>query len=214
VSQDSPTNRNQAVSQHLQVYWNESIVAGFSPDSPDAQQQNNRTLDWVAAVPNWNARALHCIDTNPYSLSSKPMSRSCPKFKLTDQQFDTKKNTLRSWARSQKEQNPEFTLLNHAEDHGKLVDAKRLYQQGKPFSAGFEIVDNVVVATTTTFEYPRHIRHQWASHRYQRPSWALCCRRGKCRLRLVVRWLRQRNFLSRRCRLHHLVRDRRSHSQS
>jgi tubulin-folding cofactor B len=183
-----------AASQHLQVYWNDSIVADFSPDSNDAQQQNNRTL---GSLQFQTGMRVHCIDTNPYSLSSKGGLEDVslvPKFKLTDHQYDTKKNTLRSWARSQKEQNPEFTLQKHAEDHGKWVDAKRLYQQGKPLPAGFEIVDNVVVATATdNTNNDTHNDDEFGLESTQHVTLGARCQVDPGQRRGVVAWMGQVN---------------------
>jgi tubulin-folding cofactor B len=141
-----------AGSQHLQVYWNsDTVLQDFPPDTSESASMNRRTL---GSLQFQTGMRIHCIDKNPYSLSAAGGLEDVTlvdKFRLTDEQYDAKdSNTLRSWARSQKAANPEFTLEKHAAEHAALVAAKRSHRNGHPLPAGFAVdVDGLVFAVTS-----------------------------------------------------------------
>jgi tubulin-folding cofactor B len=137
-----------AGSQHLQVFWNNVMQQEFPPAAKDSESMNARTL---GSLQFQTGMRIHVMDQNPYSLSAAGGLEDVslvPKFKLTEAEYDAKDtNTLRSWARSQKAANPNFTLEKHAAEHAAMVAAKRCHRNGLPLPEGFALdVDGVVFA--------------------------------------------------------------------
>jgi tubulin-folding cofactor B len=96
----SPSN------QQLYVYHGNECLG-------DLSQQNIAILR--------NGMRIHCVDDNPFSISrggSLENTKLVEKFRLTDEQYNQKKTTLRAWARKQQEENPNFTL-GHVQRYNK-----------------------------------------------------------------------------------------------
>ncbi|GKY96032.1 hypothetical protein MPSEU_000563600 [Mayamaea pseudoterrestris] len=56
---------------------------------------------------------IHCLDDNPFSISrggALENTALVQKFRLTDEEYDARPNTLRAFARIQQAKNPQFTL--------------------------------------------------------------------------------------------------------
>ena len=127
--------------QHLRLYSGPDLLAEYPP----ACAEEHRTLASLQLQSGWT---VHCVDTNPLSISAGGALENVAlveKFRLSDEQYHAKSNTLRAWARAQKEANPNFSLQQHAAQHQALVQAKRLYKQGLPLPDGFMLVDKEVV---------------------------------------------------------------------
>lgn len=85
---------------------------------------------------------VHCIDVDPHSSSSGGAYEDVSlveKFRMTDEEYDRRKGTLRDWGRQKKENDPEFSLKKHAREHSELVEAKRFYRESGAVKDGFEI---------------------------------------------------------------------------
>jgi len=100
---------------------------------------------------------VHCIDTNPHAISSRGALENVKlvkKFQLTDEQYEARSGTLRSWAKQQKAQDPSFSLQRHAEQHKALQEAKHMHKLGLEIPQGFELRDGVVTALEVAEENP------------------------------------------------------------
>jgi tubulin-folding cofactor B len=83
---------------------------------------------------------IHVVDTNPYSISANRALEDVSqvtKFRLTDDEYNTRDKTLRQWKNIQKEKDPTFTLQKHAVQHSRLQEAKLLHKRGLPLPPGF-----------------------------------------------------------------------------
>lgn len=71
---------------------------------------------------------IHCVDLNPYSASAnggyEDVSK-IQKYKMSDEEYEKRKGTLRDWAKKQKEKDANFTLEKHAAAHTAMVNANR-----------------------------------------------------------------------------------------
>ena len=76
---------------------------------------------------------IRCIDTNPLSGSANGMYEDTTlveKYRMTDEDYDRRKGTLRDWGRAQKEKDERFTLARHAKEHREYVEARRQFKLG------------------------------------------------------------------------------------
>lgn len=83
----------------------------------------------------------HCIDLDPNSGSKNggyEDTSLVQKYRMTDDEYDARKGTLRDWGRKQKQVDPTFTLARHAKEHRELMDAQRLAKLGLELPKGFE----------------------------------------------------------------------------
>jgi tubulin-folding cofactor B len=81
---------------------------------------------------------VHCVDANPHSISSRGALEDTSlvqKFRLTEEEYDARSNTLRSWAKEQVKANPKFTLSSHA----ALQQAKAAHKKGLPLPPSFQL---------------------------------------------------------------------------
>eukprot|EP00574_Skeletonema_japonicum_P002960 CAMPEP_0201721192 /NCGR_PEP_ID=MMETSP0593-20130828/5911_1 /ASSEMBLY_ACC=CAM_ASM_000672 /TAXON_ID=267983 /ORGANISM="Skeletonema japonicum, Strain CCMP2506" /LENGTH=327 /DNA_ID=CAMNT_0048211941 /DNA_START=214 /DNA_END=1197 /DNA_ORIENTATION=- len=84
---------------------------------------------------------VHCVDLDPYSSSAGGAYENTAlveKYKMSDEEYDKRKGTLRDWGRQKKEENPEFSLMKHAKEHAQLVEARRFYKESGSVKEGFE----------------------------------------------------------------------------
>lgn len=91
---------------------------------------------------------VHCIDRNPYSTSANGALENInlvPKFRLTDEQYNQRSNTLRSWCQKQQVKDPTFTLTKYAAEQQALQQARYAYKRGMPLPDGFVVEDGAVV---------------------------------------------------------------------
>jgi tubulin-folding cofactor B len=85
---------------------------------------------------------VHCIDIDPHSSSSGGAYEDTSlveKYRMTEEEYDRRKGTLRDWTRHKKEKDPEFSLRRHAREHAELVEARRLYRESGVLKEGFEV---------------------------------------------------------------------------
>jgi tubulin-folding cofactor B len=85
---------------------------------------------------------VHCIDIDPYSSSAGGAYEDTSlveKYKMSDEEYDKRKGTLREWGRQKKEEDPDFSLKKHAREHAELVEARRLYKESGSVKNGFEL---------------------------------------------------------------------------
>ena len=86
---------------------------------------------------------IHCVDLNPYSASAnggyEDVSK-IKKYKMTDDEYEKRKGTLRDWAKHQKAADPKFSLQKHAKEHAALVEANRAYKLTGQAPPGFSFV--------------------------------------------------------------------------
>lgn len=61
------------------------------------------------------------------------------KYRMSEEEYNKRKGTLRSWTKEQMEKDKNFTLARHAREHRELMDAVRLVKQGLSPPKGFEI---------------------------------------------------------------------------
>lgn len=88
---------------------------------------------------------VHCIDTNPLSGSAGGQYEDVSlvqKYRMSEEEYDKRKGTLRDWARQQKEKDETFTLAKHAKEHREKVEAMREFKLGNfPLPYGY-VVDS------------------------------------------------------------------------
>lgn len=83
---------------------------------------------------------VHCVDLDPHSGSRGGQYEDVSliqKYKMTDEEYDQRKGTLRDWGREQKSKDSTFTLAKHAREHRELVDAQRQHKLGLELPKGF-----------------------------------------------------------------------------
>ncbi|GMH90290.1 hypothetical protein TrVE_jg4794 [Triparma verrucosa] len=92
---------------------------------------------------------VHCVDLNPYSASAnggyEDVSK-IKKYKMSDEEYEKRKGTLRDWAKKQKQKDATFTLERHAKEHAAMVEANRYYKQTGEAPPGFSFVDGKLTA--------------------------------------------------------------------
>ncbi|GAX26810.1 hypothetical protein FisN_9Lh079 [Fistulifera solaris] len=96
---------------------------------------------------------LHCIDTNPYSISAHGALENTAlvkKYQMSDAAYKERQGTLYHWKQQQLQQNPQFTLSGHAQQHAALQQAKQAYRWGQPLPAGFRVTPEGVVEAIPT----------------------------------------------------------------
>ena len=83
---------------------------------------------------------IHCIDLYPHSKSKGGQFEEVSlmeKFNITEEEYDSRKGTLRDWEREQRAKDSTFTLDKHAREHRKLGEATRQHKLGLPLPGGF-----------------------------------------------------------------------------
>lgn len=139
--------------QHLQVYESNMLIAEIPPET-----SNDYKLGYFGLL--HHGMRVHCLDLNPLSESRNggyEDTSLVEKYVMTEQDYDRRTNTLRSWGRQQKEQDPNFSLRQHAAQHRALVEAQRQHKLGLPLPDGFVldstgqvVKDEPDIETTTT----------------------------------------------------------------
>jgi tubulin-folding cofactor B len=131
---------------------------------------------------------VHCVDTNPHSASMGGAFENVdlvPKFRLSEEAYDRRTNTLRAWAKEQKANDPNFTFDRYASQHRELLQARMRAKRGLPLPPGFTVdpasgqvvrmpnappsTDEVPPSSTTEIEEynERSVRHALLSCRCQ-----------------------------------------------
>jgi tubulin-folding cofactor B len=119
--------------QHLQVFSAGIQIAEIPPSAPETLLLGYFSLE--------HGMRIHCIDLDPHSGSSHGQYENVDlvkKYRMSDEDYDKRKGTLRDWERSQKSKNANFSLRQHAQDHARLVEAQRQAKLGLELPNGFE----------------------------------------------------------------------------
>ena len=122
--------------QHLQLKTTAggTIFYEISPETESERKLGYYNLPLGANV--------HCVDIDPHSSSAGGQYENTAlveKYRMTDEEYDKRKGTLRDWGRQKKEENPDFSLMKHAREHAQLVEARRLYKESGSVKEGFEL---------------------------------------------------------------------------
>ena len=89
-----------------------------------------------------NGMTVHCIDVDPHSGSRGGRYEDTSlveKYRMTDEEYDKRKGTLRDWGRRQREADPNFNLARHAREHRELMEVTRQVKLGYPLPEGYEM---------------------------------------------------------------------------
>lgn len=125
-------------SQHLQLFANSNSNAQLLAEIPPTEAATIKLGYYSLA----HGMRVHCIDTNPNSISSGGKlenTKLVTKYKISDDDYNQRKNTVRRWGQEKKAEDPSFTLAKHGQEHKQLVEAKRLHRSGQPLPKGFEV---------------------------------------------------------------------------
>jgi tubulin-specific chaperone B len=137
--------------QHLHVYTDasrENLVCEIPASLPGDRYPIGYFLSQ-------HGMTVHVIDTNPHSISANRALEDVslvPKFRLSEEDYDTRDKTLRKWKNEQKEIDPTFSLQRHATRHAALQEARLCHKRGLPLPAGFMLDSetNQVIATPSS----------------------------------------------------------------
>ena len=132
--------------QHLQFKVCGEVYQELNNDAYDHYKlgyflgNNGGNLDNTSSMSTIYSQEVHCIDLNPHSGSAGGQYEDVTlveKYKMSDEEYNSRQNTLRDWSKQQKRQDPTFTLARHAREHRELVEAKRQHKLGLPLPPGF-----------------------------------------------------------------------------
>ena len=135
-------------SQHLQLKSGGVVYHEILPEC-----ESERMLGYYNLALGAN---VHCIDIDPHSSSARGAYEDVSlveKYRMTDEEYDQRKGTLRDWGRRKKEEDPEFSLRRHAREHAELVEARRLYRESGVLKDGFEVESSGTVIRCEDIEY-------------------------------------------------------------
>lgn len=135
--------------QDLQIFVNECLyqevpASLFPEDHLVPLQSLLPPLDYASTI-----LRVHCNDRSPTSISARGALEDTSlveKFVLSDEQYEKRSNTLRSWAKKKLAENPKFNLQAHAKQQQALAQARLLYKRGMPLPDGFVVEDGQVKA--------------------------------------------------------------------
>lgn len=119
--------------QHLQIKSAGQILQEIPPETED-----HFKLGYFGLL--HHGLEVHCVDLDPYSGSKGGQYEDVTlveKYRMTDEEYDKRKGTLRDWGREKKAQDSTFTLAKHAKEHREMVDAQRQHKLGLPLPHGF-----------------------------------------------------------------------------
>mmetsp|Transcript_142 Transcript_142/g.145 ORF Transcript_142/g.145 Transcript_142/m.145 type:complete len:324 (-) Transcript_142:26-997(-) len=120
--------------QHLQIYNTSGDMIGQIPPS----YSEHTKLGFFSLV---HGMRIHCVDLNPHSDSKNggfENTNLIAKYRMSEDDYDKRKGTLRSWNRQKQEQDPTFSLAKHAKQHRELMEARRMAKLKLPLPPNFE----------------------------------------------------------------------------
>mmetsp|Transcript_19336 Transcript_19336/g.26829 ORF Transcript_19336/g.26829 Transcript_19336/m.26829 type:complete len:340 (-) Transcript_19336:61-1080(-) len=123
--------------QHLQLKRGGMIVMEIP--SEQAEQHDSKMLGYFGIQ---HGMEIHCVDVNPHSGSKNGQYENTAlveKYRMTEEEYDKRKGTLRDWERRQKEKDANFTLAKHAREHREMVEARRQHKLGLALPDGFDV---------------------------------------------------------------------------
>ena len=97
---------------------------------PDDTQSNERMLGYYGLE---HGVTIHCLDIDPHSASRNGQYEDVSlveKYRMSEEEYDRRKGTLRDWGRQQKKMDPKFSLAGHARRHQQKVEANRRNRLG------------------------------------------------------------------------------------
>ena len=119
----------------------------------DAQRPLGYFLPPTSTSSSHTTIRLHCIDTNPHSISARGALENTSlveKYRMSDDEYQARKGTLYDWKQQQLQHNPHFSLETHAQQHAALQQAKRAFRLGQALPAGFRVTPHGVVEAIPT----------------------------------------------------------------
>jgi tubulin-folding cofactor B len=119
--------------QHLQIKSANQILSEIPPATADSLKLGYFGLEH-------HGMEIHCVDMNPHSGSKGGQYEDVSlieKYKMTEDDYNQRKGTLRDWGREQKAKDASFTLAKHARHHRELADAQRQHKLGLALPQGF-----------------------------------------------------------------------------
>jgi tubulin-folding cofactor B len=120
------------VFQHLQVQSAGQLLCDIPPSTDDDLQLGYFGLK--------HGMEVHCVDLDPNSKSKGGQFEDVSlveKFKMSEEEYDSRKGTLRDWEREQRAKDSTFTLAKHAREHREMGEATRQHKLGLPLPEGF-----------------------------------------------------------------------------
>jgi tubulin-folding cofactor B len=127
--------------QQLQIKSANVIMNEIPPETSDHYKLGYFGLEY-------HGLEVHCVDLNPHSGSGGGQYEDVSlvqKYKMSEQEYDERKGTLRDWGREQKSKDSTFTLAKHAMQHRELVEAQRAHRLNHPMPEGFFVDNNGTV---------------------------------------------------------------------
>lgn len=116
--------------QTLQVKCSGQIC--WEIDATDESYDDHK-LGFFFGDGNLGGFEVRCIDTNPLSGSRNGQYEDVSlveKYRMSEEEYNSRKGTLRDWGREQKERDRNFTLAKHAKEHRERVEAMRQFKLG------------------------------------------------------------------------------------
>jgi len=107
-----------------------------------AETDSDRMLGYYSLA---HGMTCHCIDLDPHSGSKGggyEDTSLIERYRMTDEDYDKRRGTLRDWGRQQKKKDENFTLAKHAKEHRELAEAVRQGKLGLDLPKGFEYDSN------------------------------------------------------------------------
>eukprot|EP00549_Striatella_unipunctata_P001589 CAMPEP_0118714590 /NCGR_PEP_ID=MMETSP0800-20121206/26290_1 /TAXON_ID=210618 ORGANISM="Striatella unipunctata, Strain CCMP2910" /NCGR_SAMPLE_ID=MMETSP0800 /ASSEMBLY_ACC=CAM_ASM_000638 /LENGTH=300 /DNA_ID=CAMNT_0006620437 /DNA_START=31 /DNA_END=933 /DNA_ORIENTATION=+ len=123
--------------QHLQIKIRGDPTTILSEIPPNTD--NDMKLGYYSLVS--GVHVVHCVDVDPHSGSRGGRYEDVSlveKYRMTEEEYNKRRGTLRDWERKQKAKDPTFSLAKHAKQHREMVEAQRQAKLGLPLPKGFE----------------------------------------------------------------------------
>lgn len=127
--------------QRLLFLRGSTVDAGVLHDVAPGED-DGRMLGYYSPA---NGMTVHCVDVDPHSGSRGGRYEDTSlveKYKMSDEEYDQRRGTLRDWGRKQKEADPSFNLAKHAREHRELMEVTRQVKLGYPLPEGYEMDSN------------------------------------------------------------------------
>jgi tubulin-folding cofactor B len=134
--------------QHLQIKSAGQILQEIPPSVEDHYKLGYFGLEH-------HGLEVHCVDLNPLSDSKGGQYEDVSlvqKYKMSEEEYNQRKGTLRDWGREQKSKDSTFTLAKHARHHREMVEAQRQHKQGLGLPDGFFLDSNGTVVRDDEYE--------------------------------------------------------------
>jgi len=128
--------------QRLLFLRGNTVETGVLHDVPPGTGDDHRPLGYYSPT---SGATVHCVDVDPHSGSRGGRYEDTSlveKYRMTDEEYDRRRGTLRDWGRKQKEADPNFNLARHAREHRELMEVTRQVKLGYPVPEGYEMDSN------------------------------------------------------------------------